>query len=294
MDLVPIPSILMLDRRALRSAMAALTDAIACALILGAIIAVTPAAAEDGEKASREVQSRWIIMPGRPSHAAPFEKGAIVMRQTLLPLGYETLGADALDAEGAKPLAPAETPLVQLIGGKGVVACVIGEPAHKALAYFWDGFSGGRSRLCLIDSDKDGRFEAFVHYKGLVSGLPSVNGRLPKTPHPLASPVAYTEHDRSSLPISYFLGIRYDGHAITGNPVFTTVFGHDGDVGTLDFAWPRGEDGTSKVQATGRVLLKGATLDVVSESGDTLWIATEKPLPVGLFGVTQIGKNYFY
>lgn len=231
-----------------------------------------------------------------PTDQITVHSGDLVLRQRLVPIGYITPDAEALDARSDKPLVPVGVALMRLMSNAGIIACVIAaRPTKGGADAFWVGFTGGDRRICLSDMDKDGRFEGFVQYKGHVAGLPSINGRLPKTLHPLKAPVAYTTHDPRTLPMPFFLGIRYDGKStLSGAPVFIDAFGQDGDVGTLNRGWPRADGGKGKLQPTGTVLLKGAVLDVIADSDDTLTIKVVKPFPIGIVGISQIGQTGFY
>ncbi len=267
-------------------------------LWLAAMVAfAVPAAAhgDDAEKRAREVRSGWVVVPILPSTApVTVAKGGFALKQRLLPIGTVTTDADALDADG-KPLVPAGTPLMRLMG-RGYIACVFGERPRTGLGNFWMGFKGGDSRICLRDTDSDGRFEEFVRYSGgLVQGLPSVNGHLPKALHALKQPVGYTVGNPATMPTEYFLAIRYDGHAaLGGHPVFVNAFGQGKDVGTLIHAWPREDDGKGKLAQTGTVRLDGAVLVVTQDAPDGVTLVVKAPFPTGVFSVSQVGQNGFH
>lgn len=258
-----------------------------------ALLIMSPAHAEENpEKLAREVRAGWLVLP--PAELPPeatVHTGELVIRQRLVPIGYSTVDVNASDDTGAV-IVPAGTNMIRLIANTGIFECAIATE-NKGLSAF---LVGGSIHICLQDKDKDGFFESYARYKGNVQGLPSMNGRLPKTLRALKAPVAYTNHDPRTLPTDYFIGIRYDGKSsLSGMPIFVDVFGSGKDVGSLDHAWPRADGGTGKLQATGRVLLKGAVFDVVANEADALTVRVMTPFPPGVFSISQFsGPNGFW
>ena len=248
----------------------------------GALLLASPAvAAED----PRQVYAVWQVQPAADAPAErTVAKDAPVIRQELLPVALDALSDDARDAAGKLLLAKGQL-LFRLHATTGTVDCVLDTAPRGTVARFID---AATARLCLRDGDGDGRFESYFTYSGKVAGLPSVNGKIPKTPHPLPL-VAYTAHDVHEAAGLFYVGIDYAGHApLSGKPRFLFVYGRTGgEHGSLGQAWS-GKTFPDSVQ------LNGAALTILSEGTDGLRIRVDQPLPAGQFGVGQAGSNGFY
>ena len=264
------------------------------AVVMAAACCASNASAEDPAKLAREVRSGWIVMPVEEAvYDKTVRHGDMVLHQRLLPLGYSTLDGDAVDGASGEIIVPRGTGMIRMMANTGIVECAIGLQKENLLGQSHADFSA--VHVCLRDTDKDGRFDEYAHYNGSVEGLPSINGRMPKTLHALKTPVGYTRSDPRSMTTAYFLGLRHEGKAVLGGmPVFADVFGHDNKLGTLDRAWPRDNEGTGKTQPIGMVLLKGAMVEVVGDDGDGLKIHVTRPFPRGIFSINQVGSNGFY
>jgi hypothetical protein len=261
-----------------------------------AFLALTPGARADeasrATRAAREVSAGWIVLPGEAPAPRVVHPHEFVFRQRLVAFGIAKLDADVVDAGSNKLLLPAGTPLFRLHSTSGLVACAFDTERHS-LGNFLT--KSGSVRVCVRDADLDGRFDDYAHYVGAVSGLPSVNGRLPRTLSPLKQSVAYTVADPNTGPPDLFVGIRYEGKApLTGVPLFVIAFGRGDDIGSLDRAWARGDGGKGKLGQTGTALLAGAVIEVTALDGDDATLTVHAMLPAGQFAINQAGRNGFY
>lgn len=262
-------------------------------LALSPVIAARADDAGSSVKQARDVAAAWIVLPPdtvpAPRAVHPHD---FVIRQRLVPIGYFTLDADAVDGGSGKLMLSAGAELFRLRANAGVVECAF-QNQRRTVGSTLIAF--GDVRVCLRDADGDGRFEDYAHYSGDVEGLPSVNGKLPKTLLPLKEPVGYSIRDPRSGPGDLFVGVRYEGKApLTGAPLFMVAFGSGDHVGAIDRAWARDDAGKGKLGATGTVLLDGSVLQVTRLDGSDATVVIDKPLPAGVFGVSQFRYNRFY
>ena len=264
--------------------------------LLAVVIAstVTLSAARSAGPDPRYVNLAWVVVPAAASATIIDAKpGDILLRQRLIPLGYAALAQDALDQKTGNLVAPASTSLLRLQAAVGVVYCVAADPKHTALARAKPG--SPYLRACFRDADADGRFDESAEYDGKVLALPSISGRLPKRMHPLATPVGYVSQSLQSYSSASFVGIRLEGTSLlSGMPVFKDVYGHDDEIDGVNRAWPRQTDGTGPISKTGTVLLDGARITVLENNGSTLKVRIDKPIPAGVFNVTQLRGGSFF
>jgi len=136
-------------------------------------------------------------------------------------------------------------------------------------------FGSKQKFFCLVDADRDGRFESFFSIASLKIGVPPMAGIVPDQ-RTTISPVAYREGDvaaRTDYPrllIKYshrdqITGIAYIGLCLA-NPTTKSQPCVDSYNGVRD----------SKVPKT--VELAGASIDVIAKDGAALTIRVTKPM----------------
>ena len=211
-------------------------------------------------------------------------KDGTVLRQEVLPVALDAPDSDVADEKG-KPLLAAGQWLFRLHAATGVVDCVLDAKRPGAIGRLLD---ADATRLCLRDGDGDGRFESYFHYAGKVPGLPTVSGKVPKTPHAIA-PVAYAAQDVHDAAGLFYVGIDYSGHApLSGAPRFVLVHGRSGgEHGMLTQGW-------AKKVLPSEVTINGARLTVLSDSGDAVRVRVEAALPTTEMAMWQYGSFGFY
>ncbi|MGZ8997576.1 MAG: hypothetical protein ACXW2T_01845 [Allosphingosinicella sp.] len=227
--------------------------------------------------AQRGMMTVWNVeaAEARPD---PFQVGPndYVIRQRLLPMGLAEL-------TGAAPGLGAMTAGKQLIELQGGGAAIFCDPVIRAKKLL------GHAQLCLIDADRDGRFDSYFETSSVTKGIVTIQGSRPKRPTAL-EPVAYRRIDPRQFDQQLFLGVQYRGNAnIFGNFVFEIRYGSEGQMGSL----------------TRRILHKKANLpgstDVLSgrfsilESGSGgIKVRIDTPLPPQPFGIFQTTTYRIY
>lgn len=230
-----------------------------------------------GTAATAQESSRWLTTVYR-IQAAPAPEGERelvskewVVKQPLLPDGLSELVEPAM-MKPKKPPVPAGTRLLAVKSEMGEVRCVMDV---SKLPYV--------SMPCLLDADKDGRFESwFGSGADALAVLPTVNGRIPKTLKPLPAPVAYRDIDPALHEPKLFVGVqRRNYFNIYGNESFMIVFGSEGRTAEI----------TTPVVVKAADLPKelsvlGARFTAISETAGKLKVKVDAPMPPQPFGVT--------
>lgn len=200
--------------------------------ILGAFVALAltggPAAAQGGARPARAPQESyavmWIILPDRPPAATAWiGPHSSITSSRLVPRRAFATGAEAVALDG-RPLMPAGTRLTEL-ASQTRVACMMAPPPRGGTASV---LLGQRARICLVDQDRDGRFEQFFRLGGSFTGFFTGAGRLPREREAM-QPLAYTEIDPTTIPDLPRIYIRYGWFAsLINRLIFQVCLGEQG------------------------------------------------------------------
>lgn len=198
-----------------------------------------------------------------------------VFRQRLLPSGM---------AELAGPLAQvglaARTQLVEVQGSDAAVFCDPMLRAQKML---------GHAQPCLVDADRDGRFEGLFVTTSSTKGILTIAGKLPKK-RTAIKPLPYVRVDVRSFRMPLFVGLQYRGNANPmGNHVFQTNFGSDRSTGALS---DRMLIGKSQL-ATRRTYL-GGEFEVLGSVPSGVKVRIIKPMASQSFSVMKVTTYRIY
>ncbi len=243
-----------------------------------ALAALSPATA--GAQ-SREIETVWNILPvdAQPGPVT-VASGTMVWTQALAPEGLVVLAQDAALSGKGKIVLQSGARLIKARAGVPVYCDV---DAHKAGAAesFLMGTMGERT-ACLIDADRDGRFDGYFTNKVQFEGFPIARGKYPNKPDAIV-PVAYRETDAASLSNEYRVGIEYRGDAnLAGAHLFRVAFSGPKDKSALS-DW---------VSVPGKGLpqsreVLGARFTVLSEDGPQVQVRIERTMPAQPFEVVR-------
>ena len=238
-------------------------------------LASSVAAAQD----PRQMSTIWMVQPSE-TQPDTVEAGStdFIMKQRLLPTGLVRLTGTFQDAKGKRSFGTG----TQLFEVKSDVPiyCVAGMREPKGFEKWMVG--GATSQFCLVDMDSDQRFDGYFEPVSMVPGLPTIAGKRPKKPKPMA-PVAYEIADPSTLEKPFWIGIQYQGKPLLyDRRNFGVSFGSDTSKGAL----------TSWVYTSGSNYplsqnLLGASFTVLGETDGRLRVRIDQPIPPQPFGVVH-------
>jgi hypothetical protein len=231
----------------------------------------SPAAAQRG------VMTVWNVEAAE-ARPEPFRIGPndYVIRQRLLPTGLAEL-------TGAAPGLAALTAGKQLIELQGGDAAIYCDPVIRAKKLL------GHAQLCLLDSDRDGRFEAYFEAGSVTKGIVTIQGSRPKRPTAL-EPVAYRRIDPRQFDQQLFLGIQYRGNAnVFGNFVFEIRYGSEGQMGSLTRRILH-----KKANVPGSTDVLGGRFSILEAGSGGIKVRIDAPLPPQPFGVLQTTTYRIY
>lgn len=208
------------------------------ALGLCCTIAASAAAQEgDGEREQNERNylTAWILQPELDPEfltQRTLVSGDLVLRQRLLPPTLARLSADAILDENGETVIPGGAELFGLVTAGPPIFCVAGTPDRSNFGQFMLGV--GNTQRCLVDLDRDGRFDGYFRRNSEMEGLPNIRGRRPRNPDAIR-PVVYELAPSSTMRTYYFAGIQYNGQPpyLRGRPTFSVVYGTEQNRGRL-------------------------------------------------------------
>ncbi len=227
--------------------------------------------------AQRGVMTVWNVEAAE-ARPEPFRIGPndYVIRQRLLPMGLAELAAAAPGLEALT----AGKQLIELQGGGAAIFC---DPVIRARGVF------GKAQLCLMDADRDGRFESWFEAGSVTKGIVTIQGRPPKRPTALA-PVAYRRIDPRQFDQQIFLGVQYRGNAnVFGNFVFEIRYGSEGQMGSLTRRILH-----KKANVPGSTDVLGGRFSILESGSGGILVRVDTPLPPQPFGVIQTTTYHIY
>jgi hypothetical protein len=267
----------MLIANLLRSLVIAVT-ALACA---------TPATAARRERAE-QMTTVWLIQPGEPSQdSRPVHRGDPILEQRLLPSGLATLDAAFDGGEVKRPFA-AGTQLFQVLYRSAAIYCAFQYKAPNGLLALWSPTTTG-TQLCFVDSERDGRFESYFVASNATPSLPGIYGPLPKVLKQM-TPLAYSVAEPASFGGDLTVSIVYTGKGLINNVRRYAVFFGSKERRQRLTADEKsnGKDFPLKVEAM------GASISILSGSGQDIVARVDRPIPPQPFGVVRTVTTVYY
>jgi hypothetical protein len=230
----------------------------------------------------------WLIQPGEPSpEPRPVHRGEAILEQKLLPAGLATLSEPFDGGEVKRPLA-AGTQLFLVSYRPAAVYCAFQYKPPNALLALWSPTTTG-TQLCFVDAERDGRFENFFIASNATPSLPGIYGPLPKTLKPMA-PLAYSAADTASFGGDLSVSIVYTGKGLVNNVRRYAIFFGSKDKRarlTADQV-SHGKDFPLSVE------VMGATISILSGSGQDIVARVDRPIPPQPFGVVRTVTTVYY
>lgn len=236
-------------------------------------------AAQPAVSAGRQLMTLWTIEEGAaPSDVRELRSGDYVMRQRLLPLGLAELTEGT--ATAGLPDVEQGSQLIELQGGDAAVFC---DPVIRPKKLI------GHAQLCLVDADRDSRFEGMFLTTSVTKGILTIQGKRPKSPRAIP-PVAYRRVDPANFKADLFVGLQYRGNAnLLGNHIFEVRYGSAERTGSLSKRIAH-----KKAEIHGSREFMGGRFTILDAFGETIRVRIDKPMPAQPFGVLQTTTYRFY
>jgi hypothetical protein len=225
----------------------------------------TPASAED-----RSLRNAWTILDDSALQGERIlARGDYVFKQRLAPIGLAELGEEGVAVAGLA----GSSQLIEVQSPGAIVFC---DPALRARKML------GHAQPCLVDSDRDGRFEGMFLTSSTTKGILMVQGNRPKVPKPIV-PIAYRRLEVSAFALRLFVGVEYRGNSNpAGNHIFQVNYGSDGAMESLTERFAIG-----KVNLPATRTPFGGEFELLSESSQGIRIRVSRTIPAQPFGVVK-------
>jgi hypothetical protein len=206
------------------------------------------------------------------------KSGDIFLKHRLLPQSAAKLETDIVDEKGSI-LLQKNSEMFSLEAGAAKIFCSVNQSKPNLGMSILIG-STGFGHVCAIDHDADGRFDAHFKAKGLVEGLPSISGRVPKAPKVVTSG-AYTEIAPAQMITQYFVGIEYEGKPLIYNRRnFRITFGEGKRNESLsDWRYVSGKDYPQSLE------LLDSKFTVLGEKDGEIDVRIDRSIPAQPFNV---------
>lgn len=265
------------------------TDFLHALILVSALLAcATPAAAAQRERAE-QMTTVWLIQPGEPSQPRPVHRGDPILEQKLLPSGLATLDGAFDGGEVNRPF-PAGTQLFQVLYRSAAVYCAFQYKPPNGLLALWSPTTTG-TQLCFVDSERDGRFENYFVASNATPSLPGIYGPLPRSDKlkPLA-PLAYSVAEPTAFGGDLTVSIVYTGKGLVNNVRrYAVFFGSKEKRARLTAdKVSHGKDFPLKVE------VMGASISILSGSGQDIVAQVDQPIPPQPFGVVRTVTTVYY
>ncbi|MGZ8997575.1 MAG: hypothetical protein ACXW2T_01840 [Allosphingosinicella sp.] len=256
-------------------------------LAASALACATPANAARRER-PEQMTTIWLIQPGEPSQEPrPVHRGEAMLEQRLLPSGLATLDSAFDGGEAKRPL-PAGTQLFLVVYRSAAVYCAFQYKPPNTLLALWSPTTTG-TQLCFVDSDRDGRFEKHFVASNATPSLPGIYGPLPKMLKPMA-PLAYSVAEPGAFGGDLSVSIVYTGKGLINNVRRYAIF-----FGSKDRRARLTSDEVSHGKDFPlRVEVLGASISVLSGSGQDIVVRVDRPVPPQPFGVVRTVSTVYY
>lgn len=233
------------------------------------------AGASSASAADRTLMTTWMVGDSLiPAGSGEVKRGDYVLKHRLLPMGLVELVSG-----GVEGMVPGKQ-LVEVRGGDALVFCDAEIRGQKLV---------GHAQPCLVDADRDGRFEGVFLTTSVTKGILTIQGKRPKLAKPIP-PAAYRRVDPAAYKDALFVGLEYRGNAnLVGNHVFQVNYGSADKTGSLTERITRKGD---KLPAP--VAFMGGQFTILSQTPDEIRVRIDRLLPREPFGVSQTTTYRIY
>jgi hypothetical protein len=229
----------------------------------------------------------WVVadrMDGKVPDAggAPermvLKSGNVFLMHRLLPLSAALLESDMIDEKGAI-LIPKGGEMFALDADGAKIFCSARQSKPNAAMSLLVG-NAGLGHACAIDRDGDGRFDAHFTARGLVKGLPSIDGRMPKAPKSVTGGT-YSALAPAQMAAHYFVGIEYEGKPLLyDRRNFRITFGEgDRHESLSDWSFVSGKSYPQSLE------LMGSKFTIIEEKDGVLDVQIDRTMPRQPFNV---------
>jgi hypothetical protein len=242
------------------------------------VIAAFLALSSPAMAAERSLMTVWMIDDrAAVPETRDLRSGDFVFKQRLLPAGLARIAVGAA-SPGPSGLADGRQ-LIELQSDVPVFCDPVIGP--KKLI--------GHGQTCLIDADRDGRFEGMFLTSSVTKGILTIQGKRPKTAKAIA-PVAYRRLDPTEFEEDLFVGLQYRGNAnLFGNEVFEIKYGSAERTGSLTKRLLH-----KKANIPGSTDFLGGRFTILESTPQGIRVRIDKPMPRQPFGVIQTTTYHFY
>ena len=228
--------------------------------------------------ANRMLHTVWMVgEPLVPAGTRDVARLDYVLKHRLLPMGLAELTAGSGDtSQGLE----AGKQLVEIQSAGALVFCDAGIRGQKLV---------GHAQPCLIDADKDGRFEGLFWTTSVTKGMLTIQGKMPKKPKAIG-PLAYRRLDPGQFKGDLFVGLQYRGDAnLFGNQVFEVKYGSEEKTGSLTERIVH-----KKGNIPGETGFLGGRFTILAATADGIRVRVDQPVPAQAFGVFQTTTYRIY
>lgn len=234
------------------------------------------------------VKMVWMIQS--PTSFEASEKtvtdGSHVLKQRLLPIALATLSSDVAMIRGSKLVLNAGAQLLLAPTTEGRVFCALETMRMSKSGALLE--NTGSTTLCLLDKDKNGRFDAAFEVVSSPTGI-VMQGVVPK--QPIIVDATYDIRPREELKGEYWVGIRYEQYFnIYGNRMLMTDFGGRGMKQSLTTFDKFKSNGVFPRDLS----VLGARFTILSAEEKGVRVKLKAPMPAQPFGVVSTTTYRFY
>jgi hypothetical protein len=256
-------------------------------LLIIVSLAAAPAVAASGPPVE-QMSTIWLVQPGEPSREPlTVHRGDAILEQKLLPAGLATLDAAFDGGEVKRPL-PAASQLFMVAYQAAAVYCAFQYKPPNTLLALWAPTTTG-TQLCFVDSDQDRRFESYFVASNATPSLPGIYGPLPRKMRPMPS-LAYSVVDPAAFSGDLSISIVFNGKGLVNNVRgYVISFGSKDQRASLS-----GETISHGKDFPLTVEIMGASISVLSGSGQTIVTRVDRPMPPQPFGVVRTVTTIYY
>jgi hypothetical protein len=249
--------------------------------LVSALLACAAPASAARRVPMEQMTTIWLIQRGEPSQEPrPVHRGEAILEQKLLPAGLATLN-QAFDGGEVKRPFSSGTQLFLVSYRSAAVYCAFQYKPPSTLLALWSPTTTG-SQLCFVDSERDGRFEKHFVASNATPSLPGIYGPLPKGLKPMA-PLSYSVAEPASFGGDLSVSIDYTGKGLVNNVRRYAIFFGSKDKRarlTADQV-SHGKDFPLTVE------VMGASISILSGSGQDIVARVDRPIPPQPFGVVR-------
>ncbi|WP_088308791.1 hypothetical protein [Novosphingobium sp. B 225] len=213
-------------------------------------------------------------------------RGDIFMASRVLPQSAARL-TDALRDDKGNVRVSQDAELFALKSDAAIFCTAQQDAGSKLIGFLAGGQTFGH--VCLVDADRNGRFESAFDVIGQVKGLPSFAGAVPKSSKPPID-LGYMQLNPRDMRTVYFVGLQYlSNKNLFKNEIFEVVFGSTGNLGHLSERLM-----IKKKDIPGGLGLLGGDFSLLSSTEDGAQIRVNHPFARWTFNVERRVTYKFY